>query len=302
MNTSERFYYDAEGRRVFVELPYARYYLLREKAEGLEVLERRLGEAAGCLPEEESHTDAIPTASFSISQGVAAVRIPVALSAPPVEEQPSDSLELSEEIFSPADSAEPLPLEEKTLPLGLEDQKEASVPAVSPEPLEQSTPVTPVVPVAEVPSASEEPRQAEELTSVPSAPEKPPVVSKEFPISVPDKMLRFLEAHDTSGEAVQLFTAYCDQLGKVSGGRISTSMQEGTVCLWNYDEWATFAYFGFSGDRFCVSVKKHVVEDEAEGEEWLPPRGLSDEPLVRYQLDHYDDDMLSLLRKAFTEL
>ena len=195
---------------------------------------------------------------------------------------------LGEEYF-------PLPASAKTEQHAPKEQV-----AEQPKPVEQ----TPVqnAPPAPIPASS----IPKDLPAVPEIKlsESSPIQStgKEYVMPIPPMLLDFLTEQDPSQKAKRLIMTCAQKLSSLQGKRITLSLHKPYICLWDFDEWKTFAFGEIIQGHLYLSVESSLQPDADAENIWIPPSGLYKKPLVRRKVDAITDELLEQLTTALTYL
>jgi hypothetical protein len=123
---------------------------------------------------------------------------------------------------------------------------------------------------------------------------------EEHPVAVPPMLLGFLSEQDPSQNCVRLIETCARKLSRLCGKRITLSLHKPYVCLWDFDEWQTFAFGEVVDGTLYLSVEKSTVQNAGSADVWIPPRGLYKKPLVRLKVDEVTDSLLTQLKAALT--
>jgi hypothetical protein len=129
-----------------------------------------------------------------------------------------------------------------------------------------------------------------------------PSTAKEFAIPIPPMLLDFLTEQDPSQKAKRLIMACAQKLSGQCGKRITLSLHKPYICLWDFDEWKTFAFGEIIQGHLHLSIEKALLPEADDGDVWVPPSGLCKKPLVRLKVDAITDDLLTYLEQALTNL
>ena len=134
--------------------------------------------------------------------------------------------------------------------------------------------------------------------------EKKPVdpAVKEYTMPIPPMLLDFLTEQDPSQKAKRLIMACAQKLSSLCGKRITLSLHKPYICLWDFDEWKTFAFGEIIQGYLYLSVESSLQPHANEVNVWVPPSGLCKKPLVRRRVDAITDELLEQLTKALNHL
>lgn len=173
--------------------------------------------------------------------------------------------------------------------------------------------------------AAEQPKPAEQKYVQHVTPEPPPVSSitkdtppapeiklsetspvpstgKEYVMPIPPMLLDFLTEQDPSQKAKRLIMTCAQKLSGLCGKRITLSLHKPYICLWDFDEWKTFAFGEIIQGQLYLSVESSLQPDADTANIWIPPSGLYKRPLVRRKVDAITDELLEQLTTALTYL
>jgi hypothetical protein len=182
---------------------------------------------------------------------------------------------------------------------------------------EQSVQPTFVENVAvDIPAKEHEPEQISKpvpVNSLPNEQPSPPVIqlaessptpstAKEYAISIPPILLDFLAEEDPSQKAKRLIVSCTQKLSSLCGKRITFSLYKPYICIWDFDEWKTFAFGEIIQGDLYISVEKTLMPHVDENNVWIPPSGLCKKALARRKVDAITDDLLGQLAAALTHL
>ncbi len=168
-----------------------------------------------------------------------------------------------------------------------------NIPAKKPEPEQPSK----TIPVSSLPNEQPSPPVIQLAESSPT-----PSTAKEYAISIPPILLDFLAEEDPSQKAKRLIVSCTQKLSSLCGKRITLSLYKPYICIWDFDEWKTFAFGEIIQGDLYLSVEKALISHVDEHNVWVPPSGLCKKVLVRRRVDAITDDLLGQLAAALTHL
>jgi hypothetical protein len=113
---------------------------------------------------------------------------------------------------------------------------------------------------------------------------------------IPPVLLAFLKEQDPSENAKQLIETCVSKLVGLYGKRITLSLHKPYICLWDFDEWVTFAYGEIIHGKFFLSIDRNVVPDAVVEDVWTPPKRLSEKELVRMKIETITDELIARLQ------
>ena len=125
---------------------------------------------------------------------------------------------------------------------------------------------------------------------------------KEYTMPIPPMLLDFLTEQDPSQKAKRLIMACAQKLSSLCGKRITLSLHKPYICLWDFDEWKTFAFGEIIQGYLYLSVESSLQPHADAGSVWVPPSGLCKKPLVRRRVDAITDELLEQLTTALNHL
>lgn len=187
-------------------------------------------------------------------------------------------------------------------------------PALPPEPVKTVEPEPPeaaeeLAPEPEPPAEPEPAPAPEPLREIPAV--KPPApgivlsgtapvesTAKEYAVPIPPMLLDFLTEQDPSQKAKRLIVACAQRLSALCGKRITLSLHKPYVCIWDFDEWRTFAFGEILQGHLYLSIESSLQPDADRSNIWVPPSGLYKKPLVRRRVDAITDELLEQLVTA----
>ncbi len=117
-------------------------------------------------------------------------------------------------------------------------------------------------------------------------------------VPIPPMLQKFLVEQDSSERLTQLIKTCVQQLSSLYKKRITLSLEKPYICLWDFDEWKTFAFGEIVNGRLYLSIEKIFVQDACGADMWIPPDGLCKKPLVRLKIDAVDDLLITRLKEA----
>lgn len=167
------------------------------------------------------------------------------------------------------------------------------IPTEKHEPEQISTPI----PVNNPPNEQPSPPVIQLAESSPT-----PSTAKEYAISIPPILLDFLTEEDPSQKAKRLIVSCTQKLSSLCGKRITLSLYKPYICIWDFDEWKTFAFGEIIQGDLYLSVEKTLMPHADEHNVWIPPSGLCKKVLARRRVDAITDDLLGQLAAALTHL
>jgi len=129
-----------------------------------------------------------------------------------------------------------------------------------------------------------------------------PSTGKEYVMPIPPMLLDFLTEQDPSQKAKRLIMTCAQKLSGLCGKRITLSLHKPYICLWDFDEWKTFAFGEIIQGHLYLSVESSLQPDADTANIWIPPSGLYKRPLVRRKVDAITDELLEQLTTALTYL
>lgn len=191
------------------------------------------------------------------------------------------------------------------------DETAAAKPAheVTPEPIIKPVPVYKFEPEPEPEPVSKPTPAAIILKDEPTAPdivlsESSPVEStaKEYAMPIPPMLLDFLTEQDPSQKAKRLIVSCAQKLSGLCKKRITLSLHKPYICLWDFDEWKTFAFGEIIQGCLYLSVESSLQPHADATNVWVPPSGLCKKPLVRRRVDAVTDELLAQLSNAINHL
>jgi hypothetical protein len=125
-------------------------------------------------------------------------------------------------------------------------------------------------------------------------------VSAATPVVISPVLLAFLKEQDPSENAKKLIEACVAKLVGLYGKRITLSLHKPYICLWDFDEWVTFAYGEIIQGKFFLSIDRSVVPDAVIEDVWTPPKRLSEKELVRMKIETITDELIARLQCVLT--
>ena len=137
---------------------------------------------------------------------------------------------------------------------------------------------------------------APEIVLSENSPAEP--IAKEYAIPIPPMLLDFLIEQDPSQKAKRLITACAQKLSGLCGKRITLSLHKPYICLWDFDEWKTFAFGEIIQGNLYLSVESSLQPQADVANLWVPPSGLFKKQLVRRRVDAITDELLGQLKSA----
>jgi len=161
-----------------------------------------------------------------------------------------------------------------------------------------------VVPDAEVPPVAPvaaRPVESVLLQKIPAVAAAPSILPKEDrAVAIPVLLLEFLTQQDPSQNSLRLIETCARKLSGLCGKRITLSLHKPYICLWDFDEWKTFAFGEVMNGSLYLSIEKSLVPETGSSDVWTPPGGLYKKPLVRLKVDAVTDTLLAHLKNALT--
>jgi hypothetical protein len=203
---------------------------------------------------------------------------------------------LPPEPEEPAQLIYPEPVQEQTVAQYSEPEPQPE-PEVIPEHIPVQTVVSQPAPVYSLPKIEPVVQDIKLSESSPT-----PSTAKEYAIPIPPMLLDFLTEQDPSQKAKRLVMACAQKLSGLCEKRITLSLHKPYICLWDFDEWKTFAFGEIIQGHLYLSIEKTLMPDADAEDVWVPPSGLCKKPLVRLKVDAITDDLLSRLTNALNHL
>jgi len=155
-------------------------------------------------------------------------------------------------------------------------------------------------PVLEEPPVSREPLP--EKPAVPAVPEASPAIpaleAEDPKLKIPPILLNFMKEQDPSGTALNLVENCVQKLSRLCGKRITLSLHKPYICLWDFDDWKSFAFGEVINGKLYLSIEKSLALESSSAEIWTPPSGLCKQPLVRLEVPSVTDSLLGQLKRA----
>jgi hypothetical protein len=265
MNANVRFLCDHEGVRILAELPYSEYMKLTDASREAPLLRAKLKQIS----------DVLGGAPLSVAETPPERGVEKTVRAAAVEAPAPTAIRKEAEVSLKPD------VEKAVKPVAVE--------APAPVPAAQKKIVAPA---STGPAASVPP------------PEKPPAIDwdvapkEERAVPVPQMLLTFLNEKDPSQNSVRLIEACARKLSGISGKRITLSLHKPYICLWDFDEWKTFAFGEVINGCLYLSIERSLVPNAGAADIWTPPSGLCKKPLARLKVDAITDKLLIQLKHA----
>lgn len=125
---------------------------------------------------------------------------------------------------------------------------------------------------------------------------------KEYAMPIPPVLLDFLTEQDPSQKAKRLIMTCAQKLSGLCGKRITLSLHKPYICLWDFDEWKTFAFGEIIQGDLYISMESSLQPHADTINVWIPPSGLCKKPLVRRRVDAITDELLEQLINALNHL
>jgi hypothetical protein len=119
-------------------------------------------------------------------------------------------------------------------------------------------------------------------------------------VAIPPVLSSFLAERDPSNHILYILQNCAQILAERCDKRITLSLHRPYVCLWDFDEWATFAYGEIICGELYLSVNKNLIPDAQDTDVWVPPSGLAKTSLVRVKVSSVNEDLIALLTKAMS--
>ncbi len=125
-----------------------------------------------------------------------------------------------------------------------------------------------------------------------------PTPRKTVSIEIPQPVLTLLEKNETDKKNRTLFKTFTEDLPHICSGRITLSVQDDTICVWNYDEGVPFSFFRIMDGFLCCGVESSLVPKEESKKIWMPPHWLFPEPVSFFQLTETNPMIFNRIEQA----
>jgi hypothetical protein len=123
---------------------------------------------------------------------------------------------------------------------------------------------------------------------------------REPSVSMPPVLAKFLEEQDPSQKSLRLIEVCVLKLSIFCEKRITLTLHKPYICLWDFDEWKTFAFGEVINESLYLSIERSLVPNASAADIWIPPCGLYKKPLVRLKVDAVTDALLIHLKNALS--
>ncbi len=125
-----------------------------------------------------------------------------------------------------------------------------------------------------------------------------PTPRKPASIEIPQSVLTLLEENESDKKNLALFKTFMEDLPHICSGRITLSVQDDTICVWNYDEGVPFSFFCIMDGFLCCGVESSLVPKEESKRTWTPPTWLFPEPVSFFHVAETNPMIFNRIEQA----
>jgi len=118
------------------------------------------------------------------------------------------------------------------------------------------------------------------------------------PVEIPHAVLDLFTKQNADKNCAPLFKSYCEEVASICPGRVTLSLQDEIICVWNYDEGIPFAFFSILNSQLYCGLEEGLVPSQEAKKTWGPPKWLFPEPVVFFLIEEITPMILSRTEQA----
>lgn len=261
---NEIIYFDSKGSKSLIELPHEDYKRLLSLQKQSPILQETLDKIRNIF-EEQAHTPlVIPSGSPS---NYALPQLPSGW------QQTKHSAESATDIA-----------------------KTSSVPSTQPQGC-----VAPAVPERqpEMPQVAKTSLTIKKPDAEPQQTSADEMLTDPLAIDFPPSLISFFEDHDDDGTLLTLFKTYCLNFTQICHGRITLSVHQNNICVWNYEEGIPFVFFCITNNKLHCGLEESFAGDDLKNPKtWSPPKWLFPHSVTYFEVETFTSNVLNKVEKA----